>query len=119
MSCQTNFFAALLASGSLTVSSSLATDLVPQNREVEYSRVVSDVFFANACEKRLNFPGIFNDATHVFLIFARDNRFPDADNLVRNTALQVKDRFDDSEPPASEIRCVNLRQRLNIYLNKT
>ncbi len=113
-----NFLAGLIA-GSLAISNALATDLVPSNRQAEYSRVVSDVFLANACEKRFDFPGIFDDATHVFLIFARENNFPDAENLVRVTALQVKERFDDSAPPATEILCINLRQRINIYLKET
>lgn len=88
-------------------------ELVPPERQEEYTQVTSDLFLANACAKRLGWENIYSNATDVFVTFAKQNNFPDAENLARKTANEIAEKVDGSQQNASDMNCTALSERVN------
>ena len=88
-------------------------DLVPADRQEQYSQVVADVFLANACAKRFGFSDLPDHATAAFVAFAIEFKFPDAENLVRTFATELKERSDGQKTAASPSLCAELTDRLS------
>jgi len=83
-------------------------DLVPPERQAEYSRIVSDLFVANACAKRWDFPHIYGNATQALVIFAEENKFPDARSLVKTTAAEISKKVDATPESVTNETCAEL-----------
>jgi len=89
-------------------------ELVPPERQDEYTQVISDLFLANACAKRLGWKDIYTNATNVFVTFAKQNNFPDAENLARTTATEIAEKVDGSQQDASDASCAALSERVKV-----
>lgn len=87
-------------------------ELVPPERQEEYSRVTSDLFLANACAKSLGWKNLYSNATEVFVTFATQNNFPDAENLARTTASEIAEKVDGSEQNVSDASCTAMSERV-------
>lgn len=93
-------------------------ELVPPERQEEYSRVTADLFLANACSKRLGWKNIYSNATEIFVTFAKQNNFPDAENLARTTATEIAAKVDGSEQNVSDASCTALSERVKAAATK-
>jgi hypothetical protein len=98
---------------SASISAASPQDLVPSDRQGQYSQVVEDVFLANACAKRFSFSDTPDKATAAFVAFAKEFKFPDAENLVRSFAADVKEKLDGQTTVASPALCTDLSDRLS------
>ncbi len=96
-----------------SVSAVAPQDLVPSDRQEQYSQVVSDVFLANACAKRFGFRELPDYAAAALVDFAKEFKFPDAENLVRTFTTEVKEKLDGETTVASPTICAEFMDRLN------
>ena len=106
------FFTSVVLTFAASVSAVPGKDLVPPDRQAQYSRVVGDVFLVNACAKRFGFGDVSDKAVAVLVSFAREFKFPDAENLVRGFAMDVKENSDGHATVASPALCADLADRL-------
>lgn len=87
-------------------------EFVPPERQDEYTRVTSDLFLANACAKQLGWKNIYSHATNAFVTFAKQNNFPDAENLARTTATEIAEKVDGSQQDVADENCTALSERV-------
>ncbi|KQV31148.1 hypothetical protein [Rhizobium sp. Root1204] len=70
---------------------------VPPDKQKAFQKVVMRLAFADGCNKRLDRPEIFKDATAAFLRFAQSIELPDAEGRTATIAKTLADRPQEKE----------------------